>query len=687
MPFRIRTVLTLLLVLAASAARGQDPAPKAPLGFPDVARLSTARQVRITADGQAVAFIVQVPRAPWKADDGPAWSELHVAEAGRPARPFVAGEVNVSQVAFGPGGRDVFFLAKRKGEERVALWSIPRDGGEAKKRLSFETDLAAFDLSPTGGGKVAFLAREKKAEAVEAREKKGFNQDVFEEGRPPVKVWLATLEGPDAPKALDLPGSASELRFSPSGDRLAVALAPTPAIDDEYMERKVHVVALDGAVLGRVAHDGKLGHVAWSPDGTRLAMIFAADRHDPSTSALAVVPATGGAPVNLLPDYEGHPEAFAWADASTLLVLGSRGVASELFTLPAAGGRATPVAVEGGLVLNAIARAASGTLALLGESPAHPAEAFVLPAGKTRPERRSDLNPWLAERRLAQQSVVRWKARDGLELEGLLLTPPDRAAGARVPLVVVVHGGPEAHFSNGWLTRYSEPGQLLAARGFAVFYPNYRGSTGRGLAFSKTSQADAAGAEFDDLVDGVDHLVAIGLADPKKVGITGGSYGGYAANWCATYYTERFAAAVSFVGISDLTSKAGTTDIPVEDVDVHMMSMPWTRFAENAKRSPLTYVEKARTPLLLLHGTDDPRVHPTQSLLLYRYLKLAGKVPLRYVRYPGEGHGNRRAASQLDLSVRLVQWFEHYLAGPGGAPPPAEIDYRKVLGLPDEEKK
>ncbi|MCL4808712.1 MAG: prolyl oligopeptidase family serine peptidase, partial [Thermoanaerobaculia bacterium] len=91
--------------------------------------------------------------------------------------------------------------------------------------------------------------------------------------------------------------------------------------------------------------------------------------------------------------------------------------------------------------------------------------------------------------------------------------------------------------------------------------------------------------------------------------------------------------------------------------------------------------------LLLLHGTDDPRVHPTQSLLLYRYLKLAGKVPLRYVRYPGEGHGNRRAASQLDLSVRLVQWFEHYLTGPGGAPPPAEIDYEKVLGLPDEEKK
>jgi pimeloyl-ACP methyl ester carboxylesterase len=141
-----------------------------------------------------------------------------------------------------------------------------------------------------------------------------------------------------------------------------------------------------------------------------------------------------------------------------------------------------------------------------------------------------------------------------------------------------------------------------------------------------------------------------------------------------------------FVGISDLDSKAGTTDIPVEDVDVHLMSKPWTRWDLNRQRSPLTWVEKARTPLLILHGTDDPRVHPTQSLMLYRYLKLRGGVPVRYVRYPGEGHGNRRAASQLDLSARLVQWFEHYLKGPGGAPPPAELDPRKVLGIADEGK-
>jgi dipeptidyl aminopeptidase/acylaminoacyl peptidase len=248
-------------------------------------------------------------------------------------------------------------------------------------------------------------------------------------------------------------------------------------------------------------------------------------------------------------------------------------------------------------------------------------------------------------------------------------------AGERYPLVLMVHGGPEAHFSNGWLTRYSLPGQVLAARGYAVFYPNYRASTGRGVAFSKLDHKDLAGKEFDDLVDAVDHFVTSGLADRDRVGITGGSYGGFATAWCATYYSERFAAGVMFVGISNNTGKLGTSDIPVELFQVHSRMWPWSDWQLFLERSPIYYVEKARTPLLIAGGDADTRVHPSQSLQLYRYLKLIGKTPVRLVTYPGEGHGNRRAASRLDFSLRLVRWMEHYLQGPGGEPPPPEIDY------------
>ena len=682
---RTPIVLALLTLFAASSTLAESPSAKA-LGLEDLFRVRVAREARISPDGTAVAFLVQVPRTPGKDDDGPAYSELHVAERGKTARPFVAGAENVSRISFSRDGAELFFVAKRKGDSTAALWSTRRDGGEARRRVTLPTDVEGYALSPSEEGVVALLAKEKKAEAVEAREKKGFDREVFEEEWRPVKVWVARLDGDGAPRSLDLPGSASELRFAPTGDRLAVALAPTPSVDDGYMNRKVHVVTLDGKVVGRVESDGKLGSVAWSPDGKRLAMICAADRNDPSTAALGVVPATGGRPKDLLAGFDGHPAAFAWAGNDRLVVVAGRGVGTELLEVPIAGGAPKRLPLGEGLVVDGLDRAANGTLVVVAEKPDRPAEPFLLTAGTSKPEALADLNPWLAQRRLGKQSVVRWKARDGVELEGVLVEPLDRPAGARVPLVLIVHGGPEAHVSNGWLTRYAEPGQLLAAKGIAALYPNYRGSTGRGLAFSKTSQADPAGKEFDDLVDAVDHLVATGLADPKKVGITGGSYGGYAANWGATFYSERFAAAASFVGITDLTSKAGTTDIPIEDVDVHMLSMPWTRFEQSRERSPLSYVAKARTPLLILHGTADPRVHPTQSLMLYRYLKLAGHPAVRLVRYPGEGHGNRRAASQLDAAVRIVGWFEHYLLGSGGAPPPADAADEAIRAILEAAK-
>ncbi|MHB8797749.1 MAG: LpqB family beta-propeller domain-containing protein [Thermoanaerobaculia bacterium] len=680
-------LLGSLGLLAAIPAAAEPAAAKAPFGTADLFRVRQAREVKVSPDGKAVAFVVQASRTPGKDEDGPAWAELHVAERGRAARPFVAVAENVSRVSFSRDGAEVFFVAKRKGDATAALWSIPRDGGEARRRVTLPADVEGYALSPSDDGVVALLAKEKKAEAVEAREKKGFDREVFEEEWRPVKVWIARLDGEPAPRALDLPGSASELRFAPGGDRLAVALAATPSVDDGYMNRKVHVATLDGKVVGRVEHDGKLGSVAWSPDGTRLALICAADRNDPSTAALGVVSATGGRPKDLLARFDGHPAAFAWAGNDRLVVLAARGVGTELLELPAAGGTPKRLPLPEGLVVDGLDRASDGALAFVAERPDRPAEPYLLAAGAAKPEPLADLNPWLAQRRLGKQSVVRWKARDGVELEGILVEPLERPAGARVPVVLIVHGGPEAHVSNGWVTRYSEPGQLLAAKGIAAFYPNYRGSTGRGLAFSKTSQGDPAGREFDDLVDAADHLISSGLADPKKVGITGGSYGGYAASWGATRLTERFAAAVSFVGITDLTSKAGTTDIPIEDVDVHMLSMPWTRFEQSRERSPLSYVAKARTPLLILHGTADPRVHPTQSLMLYRYLKLAGHPAVRLVRYPGEGHGNRRAASQLDAAVRIVRWFEHFLLGPGGAPPPADAADEAVREIVEAAKK
>jgi dipeptidyl aminopeptidase/acylaminoacyl peptidase len=304
----------------------------------------------------------------------------------------------------------------------------------------------------------------------------------------------------------------------------------------------------------------------------------------------------------------------------------------------------------------------------------HPTELFVS-SGSNAPRRMTDSNPWLADRKLAPQEVVEWTAADGLRLEGLLIKPLDGRRAA--PTIVVVHGGPEAHQRNGWLTGYSSPGQVAAADGFAVFYPNYRASTGRGVEFSMLDHGDFAGKEFDDIVDGVDHLIATDVTDADRVGVTGGSYGGYATGWLTTRYSSRFAAGVMFVGISNTISKDGVSDIPEEMFLVHQRMHPWDDWQFFLERSPIFWADSSNTPLLILHGKEDPRVPTDQSIEMYRNLKLRGSAPVRLILYPGEGHGNARAAARLDYNLRSLRWLEHYLMGPGGEPPSWEVQYEE----------
>jgi dipeptidyl aminopeptidase/acylaminoacyl peptidase len=406
-------------------------------------------------------------------------------------------------------------------------------------------------------------------------------------------------------------------------------------------------------------------------------MTSAADPHDPAEGRLLVAAVPGGELSDALAGIEADVRDFAWKDAATLLFALDSGAESELGEVDVATGRRTVRlrSTEGAPILNSIGVASGGVIAAVAERASHPPEVYAIGPGEREPRRLTDSNPWLAGVELARQSVFRFEARDGLALEGVLLEPPAPSSGpVPAPLLLMVHGGPEAHDRNGWVTAYSRPGQLAAARGYAVLYPNYRGSTGRGVAFSKLGQSDAAGPEFDDLVDAVDALVERGIADRDRVGIMGGSYGGYAAAWCATRYTEHFRAAVAFVGISNAMTKPLTTDIPREDRAVHTLFDPLTRWEDSLERSPLSHVAGSRTAVLIAGGTEDTRVDPSQSLQLYRALKHAGRAPVRYVRYPGEGHGNRKAAARDDYARRSLQWMDQFVMNRGEELPPHELE-------------
>jgi dipeptidyl aminopeptidase/acylaminoacyl peptidase len=670
----ISAALALILAGWMGTSQGADLEKFTPH---HVAKIRAVTSAAISPDGSKVAYVLSIPRNLSTEEDGPSWAELHVVGPDGKSRPYVSGEVNVADPTWTRDGNSILFLAKRGKDEHKSLYKIDADGGEARRVVAFGTDIASFAVK-ADGKRVAFLATEPDPKTKLDQKKKGFSQILYEEELKPTRLWLATIDDAAPPQLVKLSGSASELRSNPVGEQLAVALAPTPTVDDSFTRRKVHVTLAGPAGLVRFNNPGKLGKVAFSPDGKHVAMISVVDEHDPAAGRLVVGSVESGQMRDLLPYYLGHVADVAWSDADTVAFVGDEGTGTVIGTVNVDGSglSTTPT---GNLVVTSFSVAWNGrTAALVCQSPKHPGEVFRAEiGGNPKVTRLTDSNSWLSKMEFAPQEVVSYKARDGLDVQGILIRPIGVAPGVKAPLVLDVHGGPESHVRNGWVTSYSMPGQVLAAKGAAVFLPNYRGSTGRGVDFSKMGQGDPAGKEFDDLIDGVDHLVNTGLADRSKVGVTGGSYGGYATAWCSTRYSDRFAAGVMFVGISDKISKTGTTDIPDEEYLVHARRRPWDDWHALLEHSPIYHVEKAKTPLLIMHGKEDPRVFPGQSLELYRFLKIRGQAPVRLVLYPGEGHGNLRAASRLDYNLRMVAWLTHYLQGATGPMPPADLEYEE----------
>jgi dipeptidyl aminopeptidase/acylaminoacyl peptidase len=665
-------LLALALAPALALAQGLSPA--------QVAEIQTVTSAAISPDGRHVAYTVSVPADPLEAN-APNAAHLWVVDTQTGASSSLHTASSVAGVTFRPEHGTVSFMAVIEEGERRALYEVPVTGGTPTRLLSHSNHILGYEWSPAGD-RVAYMAFE---EVDAPATPLPYSPEFYEENLANRRAFVAAVGPGERPVELQQPGSYYMTAWSPDGSRLAATVAPTPMVDDMYMAQSVMVFdPASGAVVADIDNRGKIGQITWSPDGQRLALRAGHTINDPIDGRIMVVSASGGTPQNILPDFQGKFEQIAWTGDDAIHFVASESTARSFGTIRPDGSGMTRLVEAPELTLADFSRADNGAVAFVASSPAHPGEVFVLPAGGDTPQRMTDSNPWLADVPMGEQRVVTWTARDGaFDIDGILILPVDYQEGTPVPVITMVHGGPEAHYSNGWLTNYSMPGQFGAARGYAVFYPNYRGSTGRGLEFIKSSQADLAGKEFDDIVDGVDYLIEQGIADADRIGVTGGSYGGYATAWMSTRYSDRFAAGVMFVGISNNLSKWGTSDIPDELYLVHSRERMWEsdeKWMDYLRRSPVYHVENANTPLLIMHGAEDTRVHPGQALELYRHLRVRRPdVPVRLILYPGEGHGNVRAASRMDYTMRMIGWFDSYLMGDGEMPS-LDIDVADQIG-------
>ncbi|TRW49019.1 S9 family peptidase [Aliidiomarina halalkaliphila] len=665
-------LITLALSLQTAHATSRD------ITLEETITVKRVTQAVTNDDGTLTAFVRVRPRTPYKDDDGTAYSELFVVNNEGRVTPFVTGDVRIGQIQFAADDSAIFYLSQRGDDKHTSLYKLPIGGGESTRIYQHKVAISSFSVSGDGNT-IAFLAREPQPEKTEELARKGFRAQVYEEQTRKAQLWTLDLstEAPEA-SLVEIDEHIHSLAFRPGHNQVLLRVAPTTLVDDDLMLSQYAVFDLEGNEVARMQSVGKLGQAAFSPNGAKFAFIGGEDQHDPKEGRLYVGNLDDGSVRELVPGFPGHIVDLAWQDNDHVIWLADVNVETDLRRTNVNNGQTNVVVAEGKAIFTRLNHVRSnGDLTLIGHHASHPTEVFRVIGGELT--RLTDSNPWLADIRQPRQEVIVHEARDGLRLEGILVYPHNYQPGTPVPVIMSIHGGPEAHVRNGWNNSYSNPIWYAAQQGFATFFPNYRGSTGRGVNFSKLGQNDYAGKEFDDIVDAKEHLVAIGLADPERVGITGGSYGGYASAWGATKQTEHFAASVMFVGISNNLSKFGTTDIPNEMHLVHARSYPWDKWQWYLERSPIYWAEQARTPILIMHGAEDTRVHPSQSMELYRYLKVHGNVPVRLVLYPGEGHGNQRVGSQLDYALRLMRWMNFYLVEQGEGIPPHELPHAEHL--------
>ncbi len=573
------------------------------------------------------------------------------------------GDKSASNPSFSPDGRMVYFLSSRSGKNNV--YRIAIAGGEAEMVTDFKGSLDQYEVSPDGKT-VAFTGYEPPAdEEKNKKEKRDFR--VVDANPENHAIYLIQADEPASGKRVprkltDGKRHVAEFNWSPDSVKIAFSHCPSPIADDWTKTELSEVDVASGVVKTIAATHSQASNPIYSRDGRYLA--YTKSGSEPPRWAfdgrIVLMNRSTGENRTLPASYDEQPSLLGWSGDAVVFTESRHtraaiyktpidGPAQELFEL------SKGVFGAGGTHLNA-----TGTyLGLPMESPDEPPEAYVMAVATHSPVRVSRANVDLPKLPLGRTEVIRWKSKDGLDVEGLLTYPVDYETGKKVPLILNIHGGPTGVFTESFIGRSGlYPIAVFAARGYAVLRPNPRGSSGYGRQFRFANYNDWGGKDYEDDQTGVDKVIAMGVADPARLAIMGWSYGGFMTSWTITQ-THRFKAAVIGAGVTNLWSFTGTADIPGFLPD-YFGGEPWEQFDNFQKHSPITFVKNVTTPTLLLHGEADVRVPTSQGYEYYHALKREG-VTAKMVVYPRQPHGPQEPKFILDIMQRHLDWVDKYV--------------------------
>jgi dipeptidyl aminopeptidase/acylaminoacyl peptidase len=666
-PFSAAVLLGFTLLTA------QVPAQRPRITWADAEKVVGLADAQIAPDGRAI--LVTVSRV--LVAENRVERELNCIEAATGLRRvLVKGRKGLGHARWSPSGDRVAFLAELDGKSQIFV--LPMAGGEAQAITHSPTGVPQFTWSPDGK-RFAFAQADEAPKLPETRK----GEDGFEAGDDdlyadsaelPAHAWVISAEGGEArrltsgnwslPVVLPPSPPASPLAWSPDGTQLAYVRQATPHTGDGE-KTTIHLLDVaTGASRPLVGARRYETTPAFSPDGRFIAYWMNRDGDPASLNHVYLASATGGPGRDLTRELDRALYVSRWMpDGRTLLVGGNDGTRVSLWVQPLEGparrldlGDVDPAwsfSVD-------VTVANTGALAFVGRTPQHPAELYVMDGPTAKPRRLTALNAVFDGLDLGRVERVTWKGPEGQLEDGVLTFPPNPQPGRKLPLVLVIHGGPTAASGESFNLR----NQLLAAEGFLVFNPNYRGSDNLGDAYAHSILNDAGEGPGRDVMAGIEALKAKGLVDATRMAVTGWSYGGYMTSWLLGRYPEVWRAGVAGAPVTDLHDEYALSDNNQawrlgfwEGIGAYDGAKGEAAFRA---QSPLSLARNIQAPTLILTMNQDFRVPAAQSYKLYRVLKDAGRE-VKFYAWPQRGHGPATPARQRQVNRLWTEWLTGHL--------------------------
>jgi dipeptidyl aminopeptidase/acylaminoacyl peptidase len=664
----MQRILAIFLIVCGALAQAQR---KPGVTAEDYLSFEFISDPQISPDGQWVAYTVAT--IDQKANRRVSRIWIASMDGTHPTVPFTGENTSSTSPRWSPDGRFLAFLSARDGG-RAQIWLLSRNGGEARRVSNLENGASNFEWSPDGTRFVCLTRTgPPPSKTSDVRHYthiyyKFNDTGYFDEKRSHVAVvdvrTGAAKQITDGENWNDL-----DPHWSPDSARIAFVSNRTGKEFDLDRNSDVWTIPAAGGVLAKLSdHAGPDTSPRWSPDGSRIAFLGAEDEDAPPM--IYIAPATGGKSTAISKSFDQTAAELMWAEQGRALYLNS-GVKGEthIYRMDASTGATTAITTGPRAVRSASVHDASHKLAYLSNDFAHLDDLYVRDASGAE-RQLTHLNTSLWEQRtLAGIERVSYTAADGWPIDGFLVKPVGWEAGKKYPLVVSIHGGPAGMYGVDWFHEF----QVYAGRGWAVFFCNPRGSTGYGRKFQRGVVSEWGGKAYTDIMTGVDEAIKRNpWIDRDRLGVTGGSYGGYMTNWITTQ-TDIFRAAVTLRSISNFISDDGTRDAAYGH-EKDFGGDIFQNYDAYWKYSPLHYASRVKTPTLVLHSDNDYRVPIEQGEQWFRALQHFGVVS-ELVMFPRENHNLTRTGEPKHLVESInwqVYWFDRFLNGNSSAKRPNE---------------